>query len=236
MSIPDIEDDLNRELAFYQQSLTAAQEARSLLKKEGVPFSRPTDYFAEMVKSDEHMTRVKKVLVDAAASKKASAEARKQRDLKKFGKAVQMEKQKERAKEKRDTLDRINSLKRSMFSCLDSGGMLTKATERAGADLTNTNEDDLFDVALEDAAVTEQKDKAAKRQKREAGGAPNLKRQQKNAKFGHGGKKRHSKSNDALSSGDMRDFSVKKMKGSSSGGKPKGGSKRPGKSKRAKLR
>lgn len=121
VSIPDIEDDLNRELAFYKQSLTAAQEARALLKKEGVPFSRPADYFAEMVKSDEHMGRVKQKLVDAAASKKAAAEARKQRDLKKFGKAVQVEKQKERAKEKRETMERINTLKRSttaMSPCL----------------------------------------------------------------------------------------------------------------------
>lgn len=115
VSIPDIEDDLNRELAFYQQSLNAVKEARTLLKKEGVPFSRPTDYFAEMVKSDEHMGRVKKKLVDAAASKKAASEARKQRDLKKFGKAVQVEKQKERDKLKRDTLEKINSLKRSTY-------------------------------------------------------------------------------------------------------------------------
>lgn len=49
-SIPDIADDLQRELAFYAQSLEAVKEARQRLKKEGVPFSRPNDYFAEMVK------------------------------------------------------------------------------------------------------------------------------------------------------------------------------------------
>jgi rRNA-processing protein EBP2 len=113
VSIPDVEDDLSRELAFYKQSLDAVKEARTLLRKEGVPFSRPADYFAEMVKSDEHMGRVKKKLVDAAASKKAASEARKQRDLKKFGKAVQMEKQKERDRQKRETLEKISSLKRS---------------------------------------------------------------------------------------------------------------------------
>jgi rRNA-processing protein EBP2 len=112
-AIPDIDDDLARELAFYQQSLTAVLDGRALLKKEGVPFSRPVDYFAEMVKSDEHMGRVRQKLVDAAAGKRAAAEARKQRDLKKFGKAVQVEKQRERAKEKRETLERINTLKRS---------------------------------------------------------------------------------------------------------------------------
>ena len=113
--IPDIDDDLNRELAFYKQSLDAVTTARSLLKKEGVPFSRPADYFAEMVKSDEHMGKIKSKLIDEAASKKASAEARRQRDLKKFGKQVQVAKLQERSREKKDTMDKIQLLKRSKF-------------------------------------------------------------------------------------------------------------------------
>jgi rRNA-processing protein EBP2 len=112
-SIPDIDDDLNRELAFYAQSLAAVKQGRVLLMKEGVPFTRPTEYFAEMVKSDEHMGKVKDKLRDEAANKKAATEARRQRDLKKFGKQVQVAKLQERAKEKRETLDRINVLKRS---------------------------------------------------------------------------------------------------------------------------
>ncbi|KAG9584479.1 Ebp2-domain-containing protein, partial [Aureobasidium melanogenum] len=108
--IPDIDDDLNRELAFYKQSLDAVTKARALLKKEGIPFSRPADYFAEMVKSDEHMGKIKSKLIDEAASKKASAEARRQRDLKKFGKQVQVAKLQERSREKKDTLDKIQLL------------------------------------------------------------------------------------------------------------------------------
>ena len=114
--IADVEDDLSRELAFYKQCLSAAKDARARLKKEGVSFSRPADYFAEMVKSDEHMGKIKAKLIDEAAGKKASAEARKQRDLKKFGKQVQVAKMQERAKEKRDTMEKINVLKRSMLS------------------------------------------------------------------------------------------------------------------------
>lgn len=113
IEIPDINDDLNRELAFYKQSLDAVKEARVLLKKEGVPFSRPTDYFAEMIKSDEHMGKIKQKMTDEAANKKAAAEARRQRDLKKFGKQVQVAKLQERNKAKRETLDKINVLKRS---------------------------------------------------------------------------------------------------------------------------
>lgn len=116
--IEDIDDDLKRELAFYSQSLSAVKEARILLQAEGNPFTRPVDYFAEMVKSDEHMGRVKAKLVDEAAGKKAAAEARKQRDLKKFGKQVQVAKGQERDKAKRDTLEKIKVLKRSMSTSI----------------------------------------------------------------------------------------------------------------------
>jgi len=53
----DINDDLSRELAFYKQALEAVQEARTRIQAEGIPFSRPSDYFAEMIKDDEHMEK-----------------------------------------------------------------------------------------------------------------------------------------------------------------------------------
>lgn len=76
----------------------------------------------------------------------------------------------------------------------------------------------MFDIAIDNS------ESKGRKRGREDGGGPNLKRQKKNEKYGFGGKKRHAKSGDALSSGDLRNFSVKKMKG---------GAKRPGKSKRA---
>ncbi|KAF3042942.1 rRNA-processing protein and EBNA1-binding protein ebp2 [Didymella heteroderae] len=204
VEIADVEDDLNRELAFYKQCLSSVKDARGRLKKEGVSFSRPADYFAEMVKSDEHMGKIKQKLIDEAASKKASAEARKQRDLKKFGKQVQVAKMQERAKEKRDTMEQINLLKR----------------KRQGADITKTNEEDLFDIGLE------ADDSKPDRREGRAGGN---KRQKKDAKFGFGGKKRHAKSNTSESTNDGRGFSSRKMKGKT-GGAAKA---RPGKARRA---
>jgi rRNA-processing protein EBP2 len=121
--VTDVHDDLGRELAFYKQSLDAVKEARSLLKTEGIPFSRPVDYFAEMVKSDEHMDKIKHKLTEEAASKKAAADARKQRDLRKFGKQIQVAKLQERDKAKRETLEKIRTLKRSK-SCLAWGPTL----------------------------------------------------------------------------------------------------------------
>ena len=48
----DIHDDLKREVAFYDSALEAVNIARSRCKKAGIPFSRPEDFFAEMVKTD----------------------------------------------------------------------------------------------------------------------------------------------------------------------------------------
>jgi rRNA-processing protein EBP2 len=57
------------------------------------------------------------------------------------------------------------------------------------------------------------------------------KRSKKDEKYGHGGKKRHAKSGDAASSGDLTGFSSRKMKGF----KPSSGAAkaRPGKARRA---
>lgn len=92
--------------------------------------------------------------------------------------------------------------------------------ERSGDAPTNDKEEDLFDVELDKAA-------SAKTDRRDPSGKPNFKRQKKDTKYGFGGKKRHAKSNDASSTNDGRDFSMKRMKGKV------GASKRPGKSKRA---
>ncbi|KAI4163466.1 MAG: hypothetical protein LQ342_002973 [Letrouitia transgressa] len=192
--ISDINDDLTRELAFYKQCLDAAKEGISLLKKEGVPSTRPADFFAEMVKSDEHMGKIKQKLTDEAARRKAAAEVRKQRDMKKFGKEVQIAKLQERDKAKRDTLDKINLLKR----------------KRKNATGPTTQEDDMFDVAIEDAA------KSSNHGTKPNGHAQS-KRRKKDSRFGFGGKKRYGKSGDAASTADMRGFSVSKMKGQKKG-------------------
>lgn len=92
--------------------------------------------------------------------------------------------------------------------------MLTDSTERQGADTETTNEADLFDVAVEDEI----------KPMRSKDGRPN-KRVKKDEKYGHGGKKRFAKSNDAASTGELRGFSSKKMKG--------GAKQRPGKARRA---
>ena len=177
------------------------------------------------------MGRIKQKMVDEAANKKAASEARRQRDLKKFGKQVQVVKEQERAQAKKDTLNKIDLLKRSKSALrfcwhVWMGVLNAHVVERKNTDAGGTNEEDLFDIALEDAAkedgrtMSDRKGVDAK--------APN-KRRKKDEKFGFGGKKRFSKSGDALSTGDMLEFSILRMKGK------KGGLKRLGKSRRAKV-
>lgn len=66
------------------------------------------------------MGKIKQKMHDEASNRKASAEARKQRDLKKFGKQVQVARGQERAIEKREMLGRVESLKRSMLRLFPS--------------------------------------------------------------------------------------------------------------------
>ncbi|CAG8490767.1 1243_t:CDS:2 [Ambispora leptoticha] len=189
--IKDVNNDMERELAFYKQALESANEGRTRILKDGTPFSRPDDYFAEMVKSDEHMAKIRQKLLDETHRIKAGEDARRQRELKKFGKKVQVEKIQERQKQKVQELEKIKAMKK----------------KRKG--IEDTALDDDFDIALEKAAIEDKRPN--KRQKTTT--MPNKKRAKKDAKYGFGGKKRHLKSNTADSSGDIEDFNPKKMKG-----------------------
>jgi len=48
----NVHDDLKREVAFYDLALKGVQIGRSLCAKHDIPFARPNDFYAEMVKSD----------------------------------------------------------------------------------------------------------------------------------------------------------------------------------------
>ena len=61
--VPDVHDDLARELAFYNQGCAAAHEAIKRFSEQGAAWHRPADYYAESVKSDGHMAKVKQQLM-----------------------------------------------------------------------------------------------------------------------------------------------------------------------------
>ncbi len=119
-----------------------------------------------MLRSNEIMDKVKAKLVEQATSKKAAAEARKLRDLKKFGKQVQVAKQQERAKEKKEALEKIKTLKRRYVRPAFYGYLIPypglterrpippfssilERQEGGSASLGANETDDLFDVAVD---------------------------------------------------------------------------------------
>jgi rRNA-processing protein EBP2 len=109
----DENDDLAREMAFYKQSLQAVHVGRDRLKQLGVPVRRPDDYFAESVKSDAHMQRVKdKLLLE---TKKMDAfEKRRQRETnRKYNKQLQDLRKKEIKTKTKDATDAFTNLRKS---------------------------------------------------------------------------------------------------------------------------
>lgn len=91
-----------------------------------------------------------------------------------------------------------------------------------------TNEADIFDVSVDNELAKHSQRSGPPKQSGSSSG-PGVKRQKKNEKYGFGGKKRHAKSGDAISSGDLSGFNPKKMRANT---KPKS---RPGKNRRKAL-
>ncbi|CAG8543952.1 13369_t:CDS:10 [Funneliformis mosseae] len=205
-SEPIVIKDINND-----QALEAATEGRKKVVESGVMFSRPDDYFAEMVKSDEHMTKVRQKLINEEQMIKVSEDAKRQRELKKFSKKVQIERLQERQKQKREDLEKIKAMKK----------------KRKGVE--DTAVDDDFEIALEEAAAEDDRP-PNKKQKT----SKKSKRTYKDSKFGFGGKKRHAKTNTAESSGDLTVFGGggKPMKKSSFKPKKNVTKTRPGKARR----
>jgi rRNA-processing protein EBP2 len=223
----------------YKQALHGANAARKLAEKHSFPFTRPADYFAEMVKSDAHMERIRQRLLNESAAIKHGEEKRKEREGKKFGKQVQLEKQKERQQSKKDMEERLKGLKRSeSFQSVTvqpgSNTCICRSTERKDA-LDNPRQDDDFDVAVEDAIS----DRPQKRGKG-ADGKPKVSRRGRDKKFGFGGGGRRDKQNTKASTDDFDVGGTRGGRGGRGGGRGgrggmpggRGGSKRLGKSRR----
>lgn len=208
--VPDVHDDLAREASFYRSTLSAVKSAVEQLDQSGIPYKRPRDFYAEMVKTDAHLARVKQVLLGERRRMDAVADRKKQRDLKKFAKRKRASVLADKAKAKRELDHAVSRFRKG-----------TKHNEvRVGA------------AELEDALAGKKRRQprpdAAGPGDRPRGGArggPNdarRKRQKKDDKFGTGYAGRRSKSNDGKSAADMSEY-----RGGTNGKGKKG--KRPGK-------
>lgn len=151
------------------------------------------------------MERIRSRLLDERAGIKKAEEKRKERATKKFGKQVQLEKQREREKGKKDMEERLKSLKRSRLrngSEDMQSDLHFHRIEHKGALDNQDTDGEAFDIAVEDAISDRPTAKRAKSQgsSSKQGGPPK-------GKHAVGGKR-------------------------TAGGKRTGGNKRPGKSKR----
>lgn len=109
----DIHDDLKRESAFYGMALSAVNDARKSCKEAGIPFSRPDDFFAEMVKSDDHMAKVKDRLIFETKKMDAVAQRKSNKEQQLRAKEKQSNKIAEKAKRKKEHFQAIDEWKSS---------------------------------------------------------------------------------------------------------------------------
>ncbi|XP_060196743.1 probable rRNA-processing protein EBP2 homolog [Lycium barbarum] len=123
----DVNDDLVREHAFYMQGLEGIRQAYINFQSTGEPFLRPADYYAEMVKTDTHMEKVKGRLLAEKRRIEESEERRKARDNKKLAKDIQAQKMKERTKQKKQEIESVKKWRKqrqqSGFDKEDAGGL-----------------------------------------------------------------------------------------------------------------
>ncbi|CAN4089763.1 unnamed protein product [Withania somnifera] len=134
----DVNDDLAREHSFYTQGLEGIRQAYVNFQVTGEPFLRPSDYYAEMVKSDTHMEKVKGRLLAEKKRVEDSEERRKARENKKLAKEIQAQKMKERSKQKKQEIESVKKWrkqrKQSGFD-KEGAGDLDLAFDGGGGDI-----------------------------------------------------------------------------------------------------
>ncbi|KAG7361935.1 rRNA processing protein EBP2 [Nitzschia inconspicua] len=181
----DVHDDLKREVAFYNTALEAVHQARSMCKKENIPFSRPDDFFAEMVKTDDHMAKVKDRLIFETKKIEAVAQRKSNKEQKLRARESQANRLAEKAKRKREHFQQVEDWANSVKKQRGSGGGALK----------------------DDSTMDEQFLSGGGRSNNNKG--PNKKRQVADRKFGFGGKRGRFKQNDKQSLNDMSGFNHK---------------------------
>ena len=106
------DDDIKRELIFYNIAKENAIKGMIQLKQLGEKINRPDDYFVEMLKSDEQMLKVKKQIINEQQYiKKFEAKKQKMQNIK-FAKSIKDFQNKEKTSFKRQTLQGVEKWKK----------------------------------------------------------------------------------------------------------------------------
>uniref|UniRef100_A0A1D1Y3F6 Putative rRNA-processing protein EBP2 n=1 Tax=Anthurium amnicola TaxID=1678845 RepID=A0A1D1Y3F6_9ARAE len=200
----DVNDDIVRELAFYTQALDGARQASAKLHSMGVPFFRPPDYYAEMVKTDAHMLKVKGKLLDEKRKIEEAEERKKAREAKKIAREVQALKLKERAKQKKEEIESVKKWRKQRRQT----GFGAGKNEEMEFDFEGDKEFERSKKRKFGAAPGDRSGGIGKRGGKLTRGQERSKknRDQRNSKFGYGGRKGLKKQNTAETTNDFRGF------------------------------
>lgn len=177
--IPAQEDpvlnDFKREILFHRQAQGAAIEGIKKLHALGIVTKRPDDYFAEMAKSDEHMQKVRANLIAKKEGQAKSERIKQLRQQRKFGKLIEKQVKVKRVMEKKEMVDQLKKFRKGKLKNLD---FLEDDKGKGGGG----------------GGGKKGNNKTAKK------GTRSEKRQERDKKFGFGGKKRGAKRNTKASS------------------------------------
>lgn len=184
--------DFKREMLFYRQAQAAILDGIPKLHKFGIKTKRPDDYFAQMLKTDDHMKKVQEHLNAKREALEKSEQAKKLREMKKMGKKIQQEVLAKRQKEKKELIEKVKAYKKGKLKDLD----FIDSKDKSGG-----------------KGKPKPKQQPQGKNNKPGKKKENTKRSNKNSAYGYGGQKKRSKQNTAESSAQ---FGMKKKKG----GKP----------------
>lgn len=132
-------DDLARERRFAELATEAVHEGLRQLREMKVKFRRPDDYFAQMIKTDEQMTRVKTHLLKERENILAAQKRRNNRDINKNKKKVRQEQRLQAQQKQKDAKDEIKAVSQLRKD---------RVRKRAEVDTAPADDDDEFPIDL----------------------------------------------------------------------------------------
>ncbi|CAE7215227.1 EBP2 [Symbiodinium natans] len=203
-------DGVKLESAFLGMAAEAAAEGYRRLRVMKIPCTRPNDFYAEMMRPDKQMYRVRQQAAEEERRIKIVEDRKKHQASKKFAKKAKAKKLEARAQEKRTSLEQIANWR-----------------ARKKSEGNNTDDQDLEEILSRQGKKKEQDGKGKGKGK----AMKSAKRRSLDEKYGFGGKKKRSKQNDKSSTHDMSasPWGKGKAKGKGRGkGKGKGKGKGPG--------
>ena len=149
------DDDPVRERAFQAHAAASVQEGIRKLDALGIKWQRPKDFYAEMVKGDAHMSRIKDHIQKNKQEILLRAQRRERRKQKKFHKQTKDTQAKQAQQGKRNLTVSLHAAKKD-----------AKKWKAMGGDESEFNMDRYFDDAKKKGRQRKDKTKTSKRKKK----------------------------------------------------------------------